>query len=98
MLCPPTFSAAPTLRGTRAMATLSRGCSWMAEFSAVGSFEMPSRLMLFLSQEYRFADLLAGMHMQFSVHGVNPVTVLARDGNLRGTIHDQEFARLDSVN
>ncbi len=38
------------------------------------------------------------MDVQFAVDRVNPVTVLARDGNLRWTVDHQKLARFHAVN
>src|ERR1035437_6401936 len=87
---PSTRSSAPAGRGTRAMATLSVGCRWMAEFSALGTLVISTSIGA-LSFQIQFAVGNFGMDVQAAVDGMDPDAIaIARDGDIGGLIDDGE--------
>src|ERR1017187_3412830 len=68
---PSTLSSVPAGRATRAMATLSVGCRWIAEFPALGTLVI-SISMGSLSLQIHFAARNVGMDVQPAIHGMDP--------------------------
>src|SRR5437868_6770097 len=88
----------PGASATRATATLSEGCRWIAEFSAVGSFAI-SRSSIYLPEQYRFADLFVQMDVQLAAFDrmhPQPRSIFGHR-NLRRSGDDHEVIGLDSL-
>src|ERR1017187_4245310 len=87
---PSTRSSVPAGRGTRAIATLSVGCRWMAEFSALGTLVISTSIGS-LSFQIQFAIGNVGVNVQAALDGMDPHTLaIARDGDIGGFIDDGE--------
>src|ERR1039457_793188 len=65
-----TRSSVPAGRGTRAIATLSVGCRWMAEFSALGTLLISTSIGT-LSFQIQFAVGNFGMDVEAAIHGID---------------------------
>src|SRR5258706_15800296 len=99
---PAIFSGNPALTGTRAMATLSDGCSRIAEFSAVGSLAISSKLIASpqgtSTQQNGLGHLLARVYVQLRARRMNPVSVHAGNWDFAGRTDLQKCAPFHSGN
>src|SRR6185369_13690340 len=83
---PSTRSSVPAGSGTRAMATLSVGCRWMAEFSAFGTLVISTSIWS-LSFQIQFTVGHGGVDVQAAFDGMDPDAIaIARDRNIGGPI------------
>src|ERR1039457_303113 len=83
---PSTLSSVPAGRATRAMATLSVGCRWIAEFPALGTLVISISIGS-LSLQIHFATRNVGMDVQPAIHGMDTDAIaIARDGDIGGVI------------
>src|ERR1035438_9516110 len=88
---PSTRSSVPAGRGTRAMATLSVGCRWMAEFAALGTWLISTSIEA-LPFQIQFAVGNSGMDVQAAIHGMDPDAIaIAWDGDVGGVVDHQEM-------
>src|ERR1035441_5534770 len=88
---PSTRSSVPAGRGTRAMATLSVGYRWMAEFPALGTWLISTSIEA-LPFQIQFAVGNSGMDVQAAIHGMDPDAIaIARDGDVGGAVDHQEI-------
>src|ERR1017187_6092252 len=88
---PSTRSSVPAGRGTRAMATLSVGCRWMAEFAALGTWLISTSIGA-LPFQIQFAVGNSGMDVQAAIHRMDPdALAIARDGDVGGAVDDHEM-------
>src|SRR5258707_15610233 len=87
------FSTCPGARGTRATAMLSFEWSWMAEFSAVGSFAISRSSMVFfeLTEQHQFGAQYVQMDVELVFYWVNPHTFTRNVRNLRWSIDHHEI-------
>src|ERR1035441_6743396 len=88
---PSTRSSVPAGRATRAMATLSVGCRWMAALLALGTLVISTSTGI-LPFQIQFAVGNFGMDVQAAIDRVDQDAIaVARDGDVGGFVDNQEM-------